>query len=211
MKEAFTTKGTRLRMNKQAAGFSIVELLVVLAILFALSAVVLWNYRGALTTESAIGGARELNVALRAAQVWANGSKSFPLNAPESDEDRYNRGFGVYLSTSDPTKIIFYGGSSTTSTSYNPANVVRTMALPVGSRIRSICVSDSIDGSNCTLNPVASLRIFYRRPALAPYINYDDVAFSGSAYARIVIASGNSTYDRWVEVFESGRMEISQP
>jgi prepilin-type N-terminal cleavage/methylation domain-containing protein len=197
----------------RSQGFTLIEVLVVVTIMSVLSAVVMWNYRSALNTESAVSGARELRSTIREAQLWSNSSRPFPVDAPDTDPDRYRRGFGVYVTLTDAQSVVLYGGEDTSETVFHADNIVREDELPIGGYIKGLCATTDVTGSNCgdVLNQKTSLWIFYRRPSLSPYINYDDVAGEGFAYARIVIGVlGNSSYNRWIEIYQSGRVEILQ-
>lgn len=183
------------RRKSSKGGFGIIELLVVLSIMTFLTTIVMWNYRASLTTESVASGTRELRVLLRQAQLWANSSYPFPSDS--TDSDRFNRGFGIHLSQSEPTEMIFYGGEDEVSTDYDAANIVFEDTLPVGSHIASMC-----SGTESVCSQTQTLEIFFRRPSLGAVIN------GGDAYARIEIAadSGNAP-DRLLLVYSSGRVE----
>lgn len=140
-------------------GFTLVEMLVVVAILAMLSALVVANFRNTEKTNAVRLGAEQFVGALREAQNYAMAQKRMELVGDPPVSEVPAGGFGVYVDLSvlsgDRTYILFADWNNDASYS-GGAEEIRTETLPRYAKIASI------KGDGVSLG---KLSVIFRPPA----------------------------------------------
>lgn len=139
---------------KACGGFTLVELLVSIAIVVLISTVVLVNYssfESSLTIQSL---AYEVALALRQAQVFSLSVQGFGSN--------FQVAYGIHFERSDPTTFFLYVDQNDNAT-YDPFPgpdvIIETFTLREGSTIVDLCAQKAT--RQCNLQ---ALDIVYERP-----------------------------------------------
>lgn len=154
-----------------ARGFSLVEMIVVVGIFTAVSAILLSNYPSFSHKISVQNLAHQIGISIRQAQVFglsvreaAAGTAIFP-------------GFGVYFSMADPSSFVIYTDRDN-DRHYDYAGVdcsapsnlecIETVRIASGDNIKDLCVYDSNNVEKCVVGPpqgtVSELNIVFVRP-----------------------------------------------
>ena len=95
---------------KNSSGYTLVELLVVIAITVGLAVSMIVNRTGSRNSAYLNSAVRQLESALIQAQSYGNSGRVFPTDAPTTDLNRFDKGYGVFVSNANPNRVIIYGG-----------------------------------------------------------------------------------------------------
>jgi type II secretory pathway pseudopilin PulG len=93
---------------KKIQGYTLIELIAVIAMLMGLTAVMVLNGADSRHLSNLENGARQLESALSKAQAYGNSGRAFPPGT--NDPKNFDAGYGVFISPNDNKKIIIYGG-----------------------------------------------------------------------------------------------------
>lgn len=173
-------------------GFTLLEMIVVVAIMFILLAIFLFDWRSydaRFTTEAV---ANEIAASLRQVQVWGTSTRIIDGSDPED-------GFGLHFERNSPMYISFIDSKNDgVGNQYRYSNQDSSIAeidLANGYQITRLCTGDC-DAS------VNMLDVMVQRPNLGFIINGQK-----NSYAEITI--GRDGGEEWtVEVFGSGKVEV---
>jgi prepilin-type N-terminal cleavage/methylation domain-containing protein len=210
------------KVAKENRGFTIFELLIVIAIMGVITSVVVFNYQGSADSENTKTSAGKLVVAIREAQTWGTASRPFPTVAGGTletlDSEVFDRGYGVYVADNS-NEFITYGGfrNDVAVVTYDPSaddeQLVSSDFYAADVEVLEICIDhadaieDDDDSNDDCINEVSSVNIHFRRPNLAAVITDDISDNEDDAFDSVVITLGsetNSDYLQKVIVWDTG-------
>ena len=154
-----------LKNNK---GFSLIELLVSVAVLVIVSGLVFFNQSGFNNSILIENLAYEISLTIRQAQ-------SYGLQSKESEKEAnvFMIGYGVYFDLSDSSRLILYAdGDSSGGTDHRydggvQDEIIDTLKMTNNSTIEKLCV-----GNPCVEVTDGKLDIAFVRPNPTAFINY---------------------------------------
>ncbi len=154
---------------KFTAGFTLVELIVSLAIVSLIMSVVSYNY-SAFNDELAVSaGGQEIASVLRQAQTYG-----LSVKEAAAGSGQFNSAYGVYVDTGDNTHYYLFVDTNGNK-KYDPGSgcgnagseCVEKDTLRSGVVISSVC-----DGSTCSPSGATGLTVTYLRPNPDASINF---------------------------------------
>lgn len=180
-----------LKPKKQPRGFTIVEMLVAIAIILLFSSMTLASYTrfsGHITLDILTH-----NVALtvRQAQAFALGGRRFNTVSPP---------YGIHIVRADKFFFTFYADvNSSNSYDDTAAEFFEKFTLPAGPSVSDLCVNNVNGGGTCGL---LSLDILYKSPkpdAIICATTAGGTSCTGNSDAEIVMsnATGAATVVAW--------------
>jgi prepilin-type N-terminal cleavage/methylation domain-containing protein len=186
----------------QNKGFTLVELLVAIAIFTVMTALLVFKYAGFSEGMTLTNLAYDVALTLREAQ-------SYGINVQDSgnlttgDKGQFNTMYGVNFNRGNDTQFILYADLDGAGR-YN-GKYIRINKIKQGNRFEYLCAGSG--SSSC--NAVTILDVQYRRPDPTPKIYAGTVANALSAYpyAEIRMKSPNGSYRR-VVVRSSGQISV---
>lgn len=167
-----------LRAHPQA-GFTLVELLVVMGIVIIVSSVILANnsrFGGNVLLENL---AYDIALSVRQAQIYGIAVRSFSAG-------NFSAGYGMHFDVSNPTTYVLFADAVVPNGLYDEGELVQSTDIGRGYFIAKLCEPAGSDIDSCT--SVSKLDILFKRPEPDAYIR----ANSGSDInesARIVVQS----------------------
>jgi len=155
----FVVNKLNLKSNK---GFSLVELLVSVAVLVIVSGLVFFNQSGFNNSVLIENLAYEISLTIRQAQSYGLQSKVF-----ETGTDIFMIGYGVYFDLSHNNQLILYadGDSNHHYDGGVEDKLIDTLKMTNNSTIERLCVGDPCSDVN-------KLDIAFIRPNPTAFINY---------------------------------------
>lgn len=196
-------------------GFTLVELMVSLAIILALTTILLWHYPETSVKLTLVNMTHTTALLIREAQV--RGSAIDSVNSSLG-------GYGIYLSRATPNKIVLFGDTVDGSVpmpynipigdsiyqSGSPIDETKTTTiLSPGYAIEKICVGTGFPFTCNDANnpPISSLTISFTRPLPTPIIFIN--GSKGSTFPAVCLELRSpraplSGHIRTVQVFGSG-------
>lgn len=211
--------------NLKNAGFTLIELIVVLAIFAVIMGVALFNQTGLNSNILITNLAYETALAVREAQTYGIGVRATASSSATSD---FDKGYGAYFDMSTSDRVIVFGDSNNNGM-YDP---VITGGIPPtelesmyqiqnqrGNNITKVCVFDS--SNNCTALAVGdgvngqTLSIMFKRPnPEATFHVFNGVggelkqgSLTGPAVITVNNSTGNNCRSIVVEVTGQIRVE----
>ncbi|HWC57976.1 MAG TPA: type II secretion system protein [Candidatus Paceibacterota bacterium] len=217
------------------AGFTLIEMLVVVAIIAIISSVVLFNYSDFSTNVSVRNLAQEVALSVRKAQVYATSVRT--LDGTQNLSSKTFPGYGIsfsnYAQTTDSNAkatpsnrqfIIFADNfSSSQDPSYGVYNqsdsdecgtvttdneCLESVAITTADKVSDICVQYNNTSTETCLPPGSRIDISFDRP------NPDALLCSFSSgkrcdisYAKIVLQSAKGL-ERTVEIWNTGQISV---
>lgn len=147
-------------LNKKRGenGFSLVELMVTMGILIAVTTMLFFNYPEFRQKVSLKRTSQEIALAIRQAQTYGLGVREF-----QSGGTTYFPGYGIHfdLTNSPSSFILFADISDPKNYSYDPSNEnVQTFSIQTNDKILSMCGAIDV---NCD-TPLSTADIIYYRP-----------------------------------------------
>ena len=197
--------------SKKQKGFTLVEMLIAIAIIGIISSVLVFGYNDGADRQIVLNAVGEIETTLRQAQVFATSARPYPPGAGPSDVDRFDRGYGVYFGE-DSDIYVLYGGQDTANNLYNGSNFVTKFELPNRVKVESICFGEDKDSAlECTEREPGveneELHVHFRRPGLSAVISDGDENL-WSVASVLLQSSRNDTQNRNILIFESGRFSV---
>lgn len=199
------TKNLTRSKNIFKKGFTILELIVVIAIMAIMTAIILYNNQDLNSSLLVSNTAYEINLIIREAQVYGLGVKA---GGNTQADFRYSQ--GVHFDLAYPTQVIIFSDSNN-SGNYNTGEEIQSYNITNkrAGQILSIC-SPTGNGTGCDpLPPEADnkLDILFKRP------NPEPVFSAGGANGRVNINLGSisdSNFCRSVIVEKTGAIQINK-
>ncbi len=117
-------------------GYTLMELLVVIFLLISLSTVILLSNNGSKDVAKVNAAARKLEAVLTEAQSYGNSGKACPPSL-----NNFDNGYGVFVSTTNPDRIIVYCGDGTApgeKYSSGASAVVETVYFDAGVKVTNV-------------------------------------------------------------------------
>ena len=181
--------------HKQNKGFTVIELLVVLSIMTAITGIVLVNYRGYGANAVFANASEDLVLALREAQVYGVGVKGSTGCTAGSP---FDCGYGVYFSTISSNGIIIFADNNGNSI-YDAGvdNIVQKINWQPSINITSV----SCNGGACGGNVMS---VTFKRPNPSAII-HDSGATSYNT-GKITISDGTKT--SFVQITSAGQISL---
>ena len=204
--------------------FTILELLIVIAIMGIMTVVVTFNYRGASQSQNTRTAAGELLSTLREAQIWGTSSRTFPLNVVDTEEHatRFDRGYGVRI-TKNSNQFVLYGGWDGTwngtpgngdVTTYDPGNtagpgggnqqLVRAEQFTGDIVVTDIQIDCGEDTDACGNSDIGYVDVHFKRPNLGPIITEEGGGGSTSSVVLTLRSPQSDDYEETVVIWKSG-------
>jgi prepilin-type N-terminal cleavage/methylation domain-containing protein len=187
-------------MNKVDAGFTMLELLTVIAIVAILTFMVLGNY-------NAFGGQTILRTLAYDMALSLREAQTFGVSVRRTDLSTFAAGYGIHYTTADARKYSLFadtyveaGGISVSSGPQggdglflDPREEVRAYSLGKGYVIKQLCITTSAEvcypaGAGV---PVHTLDILFKRPEPDAQIRLDGGAPVRSARIELTSPRGN--------------------
>lgn len=207
-------KGTTTKKNLPNSGFSMMELIVVIAIFAIITSVAMFD-QGRLSSNILLTNmSYEVALAIREAQVYGIGVRSV-------EDSEFIGEYGAHFSIDMPRDIYVFGNNYTLNENpaYDPGEEKFHYQFQNqrGNRITAICVGD-IDpakGERCTdslTNPfrVSWVDIVFKRPNPAPIVYANSEAGSGRVVGRVYIVVNNIDGDncRAIVIESTGQIRV---
>jgi len=196
------------------SGFTLIELMIVIAIIAIISALTLFNNAKLNSSILLNNTAYEISLIIRDAQISGLGSKVTNLNGNATTSNQ-----GVYIDPSNPEEIIFFSDKNKDN-KYTPGseeNQIYNIENKRAGKILSICtiVADTPCKSSNTSN-VPNLNIIFKRPNPEAYfyIGSDTstpdpvVDYMGSIVVNIGFPDGGEC--KSIIIYKTGAIQIDK-
>jgi len=170
-------------------GFTIIELMTVLAIIAIFSSLFLFNFQGFGGRVTAESVANEVAGSIRQAQVWGTSTRVIQDANPDD-------GIGIHFETGNNLYQIFV--DKNVDDSIDSGEELVDYNIPSSLNISEICAGTE---SNCDSS--SDLDLLTRRPNLGFIIN------GGSdSYAEITLESNSGMDMQKIKIWASGKFEV---
>lgn len=199
--------------KQKQGGFTLLELMVTIAIMITLMSVLLFNQRRFGLATAGNNSAEQVSIALREAQVYASGSKNF-----RAGSSNFNVNYGVFFDTAVATQMTLFGDCYPNLTT--PNYKYDTNGCPIGGnesvrqftfdpkfRVTRLCVNTAADPASptCPTN-TTTLNVVFNRGNLDAVISR--TGSDRNNYAEIELRSLDNSITKVVAIWSSGRMYI---
>ncbi|MEX0930165.1 MAG: prepilin-type N-terminal cleavage/methylation domain-containing protein [Candidatus Paceibacterota bacterium] len=193
------SRGTRSGyFSTTETGFTMIELIVVIAVVAIILSVVFFDSRGANNNLTLTNDAHLIAGAIREAQVSGQSVREVQNDDPSiTFEQRFESGYGIHFGTSagNNTAIVYfvdldgsgsYAGAGNTSLCTN-VECVQSISLKQGNTIHTLCGVRSDGSEEC---PVVSgtVDMVFKRPSTDTLMNFS-FPNDGFVEAKVVIRS----------------------
>ena len=194
---------------KNNGGFSLIELMVVMAIFVVISGITLFNYNKSSNSLVLTNLAYQAGIAIRQAQVYGISVKGVKVNGVTN----YNSGYGVWFSPSTNQFTIFADVDG--DGMYKLDNKEETFILPSLIKMKNICFASEVSGvvtKKCTrTGDFSDASITFKRPN--PDATFRAFLYSnsdGNAYSHIEILFGSDKDEKVARltVRNSGQISV---
>lgn len=179
-------------------GFSLVELLVVVAIFIIITSVVLINQNKFSSNVAIQNLAYQIGLAIRQAQVYGLSVRGSNANGA----DTFDTAFGVHFDDSSKTSFIFYADSDSDKMYLEGNDVLESTFNIDSGTISNVCTTDGSGNKNCfnsTPNggtDIDSADITFKRPDPEAVIVNNLTPSSGPNDSKIEITVQSALKDR---------------
>lgn len=199
---------------RPTAGFSLPELIIVIAIFIIISSIALFNQSKLSSNVLLTNMAYEIGLAVREAQVYGIGVRS------EDDGQTFLGQYGAHFSVEDDTssrQVVVYGDKGDGDIIYSPGEekYIYSFTNRRGNRIVALCAGDLPQGQPCApgaAEAVPWLDVTFRRPNPAAVIYAPSQgggqAEEKSGRAYIVLNSVDDNDCRVVVVESTGQIRV---
>jgi len=204
---------SRFVPSQAARGFTLIEMLVVLAIIVVLTAIILFGQVNFNRTLSLNNAAYDIALSIRQAQSYGLSSQAFGgVNNP---------GYGVYFYAPVPetSYVLFADTSPTVAANAQPdarpgngiynssTELVQNYTLNNGFTIRAFCAYSSSHGKVCTgADGLTALSITFSRPNTETSVKGKTTTWSTYTNGCVELVSANGD-TRYVSVSRAGQVQ----
>ena len=212
------------------AGFTLIELVVVIGIFVMMAGLVLFSFRSFQTTRSLDSTAQELAATIREAQIYGIAVKGFDKG--DGTGTIVYPSYGVYIEgvgsgnerVIKNQSIIFFADIDKDSI-YNSSNdkIVSTFVVEAPIKVLDVCTSISgkagedpiLDGFRCIVTDTGqgiknNATVIFKRPNTEPFIRDSDSDPLSRAFVRIDIVDKDG-FGKSVYIWRSGQVGIANP
>ncbi len=185
-------------------GFTLVELLTVIAIFAVVTATVMANYKSFGHKTLLKNLAYNIGLAIREAQVSGLTGRNVEVSGGD-----YYATYGIFFNINTPTHVTFFKDRPSLGVQYkfdDPTEEVPASSFDIlgGNKISALCIYPTIS-STCT--PVTQLHISFKRPQPDAYI-YSE---SGGPYPRASIEVSSIEGEKlYVLVEAAGQISVQK-
>ncbi len=196
------------RRGLKQAGFTLMELLIVLAIFTVIMSVALFNQAGLSSSVLVTNLAYETALAIREAQTYG-----ISVRASSAVNDPFDKGYGVYFEMNSPDRIVVFGDANNDKIFSDTAELQSLYEIKNqrGNKIKSISYTNS--GALTTLGSSDRLSIMFKRPN--PEAAFYKIDTSGgltplTGPIKIIVGNTENTNCRAVVVEITGQIRVEQ-
>ncbi len=186
------------------SGFTLVELMVCVAIMMILSSVIIFNHKGFNDNLEITNLSYQVGLALRQAQVYGVSTRDFKGGATQAD--RFNTPYGVHFDRNKPAEYIFFADANKNGI-YNTTptdTILEKVDIGRGNKISDICKIKSAI-TTCGLN-IAD--ITFTRPEPEPIFSVNSVLDTDISTVAICLTSPGFRYKK-ITVYNTGQISIT--
>ncbi len=183
------------KIPRTISGFTIIEVMVTVAIIAILSAILMYQFRNFDSKLLLRNLTYEIAIALREAQVYGVGVQG-------TETSGFQHAYGLHFEIGNPTQYLLFRDTNDNGI-YNPAvgvtpdERISTYTIGRGNRISGLC-----DATVCGKN---SLDITFKRPESNAIFAIDGSPFVGTS-TTIYVAS--ATGNHRIVVFDTGQISL---
>lgn len=191
--------------KKNSSGFSLVEMMVVIAIFFIITAVTLANLPDFQNKTSMDLVAQDVALAIRTAQVYSTATRKSKFESVSNPFPSYGVNFDI--SEDNSTKISVYSDVNGL-TSFNPGSIDSNLEKTYDINGKAY-IKDIFYGPITCSNP--SMNIFFKRPN-TDVLFFDGCGNSLGSIENVIITLSNKRADekRYVIVHKNGQIEVQR-
>lgn len=183
-------------LKNTTRGFSLVELLVVTAVIVIVTTTVLSNQAKFGTTVVLERLAYDIALSLRKAQTYG-------VSVYRSASGVYSSSYGIYIDLASPSSYVLFADGSPGNGMFNTGETLENQNLPNGYRLEDICVTPSFGAESCT---ATRIDIAFSRPDPDALIRINGLSTLYSS-GRIVVRSPQGDL-RSVIIESSGQIVV---
>ncbi|MBU0722957.1 prepilin-type N-terminal cleavage/methylation domain-containing protein [Patescibacteria group bacterium] len=196
----FTSLNPAKRARSNLTGFTLVEILIVIAIMVVFTSVVVFRHRDFSNSIELKNTAYDIALALRETQVFGISSRG--TDTVES----FFYGYGVNFSTATPDSYISFVDSAGDNNLWfdDVTEELKKIDFPNGYKINELCFTPASSGIEDCAPP--TLNVLFRRPEVDAIIKTTETGDSATS-ARIEIISPSGKVAN-VRVYESGQISV---
>ena len=166
------------------AGFTILEMMVVIVIVSLLGTLVLFGYRAFTDRLSVSAASQDIAIAVRQTQAYGLSVKQVGQGS-----GIFNTGYGIYFNTADPTHYTIFADANPDGVFDQGDTVVETDSTRDNVPITSVC-----DAGTCSPQGATAVSILFIRPKPDAIIRF---SASGGTFlddfVRIILTSTQGT------------------
>ncbi len=204
------------RVLTPARGFTLIEMMVVLAIIIIVTVIALSGQSGFDRTVALSNATYDVALSIREAQSYGVSSQAF--------SGTNNAGYGIYLRTADPTSYILFAdtyppvaanarpdakpGDGLYSTSATPTELLKTYSLNNGFSIAAFCVYTAAGNRTCTTNGLTEMAVSFSRPNTRTTVKARSSSSWGTYQTACFTVSSSANDLRYVLVAENGQVSV---
>ncbi len=195
-------KGFTQHQNKFGAGFTLIELIVVSAIIIVITTFILFQQSKFNSSTLLRSLAYSIALSVRQAQVYGTSVRESSLGS-----NIFSAGYGIHIPSAGVSSADTYYIFSDLDGNgkYDVGEELPLFKLGKGYMINNIC---GVIGTSCTT--VSKLTIFFRRPNPEAFIS-DNVASDMYPAAFIQVKSTGNSDTRSVKISNTGQISVCQP
>ena len=192
------------------SGFTLVELMVCVAIMMILSSVIIFNHKEFNDNLEITNLSYQVGLALRQAQVYGVSTRDFKGGATQAD--RFNTPYGVHFDMTKPAEYIFFANTNKTGNPLTPTGkytsgndvILETVTIGRGNKISEICKKIS----TVTTCGLTIADITFTRPEPEPIFSVNGVLGTTISTVAICLTSPGGRYKK-ITVYNTGQISIT--